>query len=102
MLSYLGHRAGDALVKATSSNELLGVHAVKQADGKVNVLLINKDPGTSYSVTVSLAAGRANGWAGVYRYGEGSPAITDSRQRVRGSSFTITVDPYSLVTVQLP
>lgn len=102
MLSYLGHRAQDTLVKATSSNELVGVHAVRQGDGKINVLLINKDPSTSYSVTVSLAGVRVNGWAGVYRYGEGSRAITGSRKPVRGSSFTLTVEPYSLVTVTLP
>lgn len=102
MLGYLGHRAQDAMVKATSSNELVSIHAVRQQDGKVNVLLINKDPSTRYNVTVSLSGASAHGWAGVYRYGMGSTAITGSRKRVHGSSFTVTVEPYSLTTVKLP
>jgi hypothetical protein len=102
MLGYLGHGAQDTMIKSTSSNELVSIHSVRQRDGKVNVLLINKDPNTSYSVTVSLSGASTHGWAGVYRYGKGSTAITGSRKQVRGSSFTVTVDPYSLTTVRLP
>jgi len=102
MLGYLGHDRQDTLVRATSSTELVSAHAVKQPNGKVNLLLINKDPATSYEVTVSLSGASARGWAGVYRYGRDSAAITASRKQVRGSSFTISVDPYSLVTVKLP
>lgn len=102
MLSYLGHDSQDALVRATSSNELVSVHAVKQRDGKVNVLLINKDPATRYDVTVSLSGTATGGWARVYRYGRDSDAITASRKQVRGSTFTVAVEPYSLVTVKLP
>ena len=102
MLSYLGHDAADTMVEATSSNHLVAVHAVKQPDRKVNVLLINKDPTTRYSVTVSLTGASAHGSARLYRYGEGSNAISSSRKAVRGSSFTVTLEPYSLVTVKLP
>jgi hypothetical protein len=90
------------MVKATSSNELVSVHAVRQQDGKVNVLVINKDPSTRYNVTVSLSGAQAHGWAGVYRYGMGSTAIAGSRKRVHGSSFAVAVEPYSLTTVRLP
>ncbi len=102
MLSALGHHPQDALLPATSSTALVAVHAVRKANGKINVLLVNKDPSTRYSVTVSLAGAAAHGWAGVYRYGTSSAAITESRTEVHGSSFTIAVDPYSLTTVKLP
>jgi alpha-L-arabinofuranosidase len=102
MLSYLSHRAQDTMVKTTSSNDLVTVHSVRQQDGKINVMLINKDPGTSYSVTVLLSGASVHGWASVYRYGKDSTSITGSRKQVRGSSFTVTVNPYSLTTVKLP
>jgi hypothetical protein len=102
MLSYLGHQAHDAILATTSSNALVSVHAVRQKDGNVNVLLINKDPSVRYSVSVSLSGASTHGWANVYRYGIGSAAIAGTRTKVNGSSFTISVDPYSLTTVKLP
>lgn len=102
MLSHLGHQAEDTILETTSSNPLVAVHAVRRGDGTIGVMLVNKDPSLSYSVNVSLADAAARGWADVYRYGKGSTSITRSHTRVRGSSFTITVDPYSLTTVRLP
>jgi alpha-L-arabinofuranosidase len=102
MLSALGHDANDAILGASSSNPLVAVHAVRQKNGSLNVLLINKDPGVRYSVTVSLSGASSHGSAKVYRYGINSAAITQTRTQVHGSSFTIAVDPYSLTTVKLP
>ena len=102
MLSYLGHRAEDTLIETTSSSDLVSVHAVKEGNGKVNVLLVNKDPAASHDVAVSLSGASPRGWAKVYRYGASDASITASRKTVRGSSFRVTVKPYSLVTIQLP
>jgi hypothetical protein len=102
MLSYLGHQSHDAILDASSSNPLVAVHAVRQKNGKVNVLLINKDPSVRYSVTVSLAGASSHGNGSVYRYGINSTEIAASRMQVHGSTFTISVDPYSLTTVKLP
>jgi hypothetical protein len=102
MLSYLGHQAHDALLATTSSNELVGIHATRQPDGKINVLLINKDPSATYSVQVALRGVSAHGLARVYRYGIGSTSIARSSKQVRGTSFAISVGPYSLTTIQLP
>ncbi|HXJ19188.1 MAG TPA: cellulose-binding protein [Polyangia bacterium] len=102
MLSHLGHQSQDGLLSATSSNPLVAVHAVRQKNGKINVLLVNKDPAVRYSVTVSLTGASSHGNASVYRYGINSTAITASRAQVHGSAFTISVDPYSLTTVKLP
>ena len=102
MLSYLGHHAQDTMLEATSSNDLVTVHAVRQGDGGINVMVINKDPSVRYSVSVSLTGASSHGWASVYRYGMNSASITGTRTQVHGSTFAVTVDPYSLTTVKLP
>ena len=102
MLSYLGHHARDTILETTSSNALVAVHAVRGKDGNVNVLVINKDPSLRYSVSVSLSGASSRGWANVYRYGTKSTAIAGTRTQVHGSSFAISVDPYSLTAVRLP
>jgi len=102
MLSYLGHDPGDSMLQTTSSNPLVAVHAVRHGDGTIGVMLVNKDPSVGYDVKVSLQAGSAHGWADVHRYGPGSTSITKTRTPVRGSTFTITANPYSLTTVSLP
>ncbi len=102
MLAKLGHRPQDAIVPASSSNPLVGVHAVRSANGNINLLLVNKDPAVRYSVTVSLAGASAHGSAAVFRYGANSAAIVESRMAVHGSTFTVAVDPRSLTAVELP
>ena len=73
-----------------------------QVDGNVNVMLINKDPSVTYHVAVSLPALRVHGVAVVFSYGIDSTSISSSIQPVHGSSFTVTVPPYSLTAVSLP
>ncbi len=101
MLSYLGH-AGDTMVSSSSSNSLLAIHAVKQANGQLAIMIINKDPSTTYDLTLSLAGFSASGVATVYRYGENSTAISTSAQPVSGSTVTVSVEPYSTNTIVLP
>jgi hypothetical protein len=102
MLSRLGHAPGDLLLSTSSSTPLVSVHAAKQRDRKVNVLLINKDPTRAYTVTVSLDGASPRGMARVFSYGKGDSAIRATSKRVQGSSFPIRVAPYSMTTVQLP
>jgi hypothetical protein len=102
MLSYLGHHARDTMLSSTSSTPLVSVHAVKQTNGKVNVMLINKDPSVAYTVTVSLSGTLVHGRAHVFAYGIDSTSIDTSVMRVEGSSFPITIGPYSVTTVKLP
>jgi hypothetical protein len=102
MLSYLGHRARSTMLATTSSTPLVSVHAVKQTNGKVNVMLINKDPSVAYTVTLSLQGARSHGRARVFAYGVDSTAIDSSVRFVEGSSFPITLGPYSVTTISLP
>jgi len=101
MLSYLGD-AWDTLLKTQSSTDFVSAHAVKQPDGRVNVMLINKHPDAAQSVDVSLTCGRTRGLARVFTYGPAEASISQTTLPVRGSSFAITVQPYSVTTVKLP
>ena len=51
------------MLQTTSSNVLVTVHAVRQADGSINVMVINKDPSVRYNVSVSLTGASSHGWA---------------------------------------
>ena len=100
MLSHLG-KAGDTMISASSGNSLVGVHVVRQANGHLAILLINKDPTTTFDVTLSLSGCNAIGAATVYRYGQTSTAITASNQTASGQTVTVSVAPYSTNTVVL-
>jgi alpha-L-arabinofuranosidase len=101
MLTHLA-KAGSTPVSASSANSLIAIHAVKQANGQLAVMLINKDPNVTYSVTLSLNGYGAKGVASVYRYGKNSAAISTSTQPVDGSTLTVSVAPYSINTLVLP
>ncbi|HVU67726.1 MAG TPA: cellulose-binding protein, partial [Ktedonobacteraceae bacterium] len=77
MLSHL-FKAGDTMVSASSNQNLIAVHAVKQANGKLAVLLVNKDPSNSYTVSLALNGYSASSSATVYTYGQSSSAITSA------------------------
>lgn len=100
MASLLG-KAGDTLVATTSSNPLLTTHAVKQANGALALLLINKDRSNTINTNVSLSGFAPSGTAKVYSYKPGSSGITSTDVRGQGTSFSIAVAPYSLTTIVL-
>jgi hypothetical protein len=99
ILTDLG-KSGDSLVSATSNQSLLAVHAVKQANGNLALLLINKDPSNSYAANVSISGYTPAGASTVYTYGKSSSSIT-SASGTAGANFVQTVPPYSLITVVL-
>jgi hypothetical protein len=102
MLSRLGHDGGSRLLDVSSSASLVSAHAVEQTNGDVHALLINKDPSTPYSVSVAFKGSSVHGVAKVYSYGIGDTSIRKSFESVHGSSFSITLSPYSVTTVALP
>ena len=100
MLSYLG-KPGDTMVSSASSNSLITVHSVKQANGDLSLMIINKDPSNSYNVNVALSGYSPAGTATVYTYGENSTSVTSQSESGIASSFTQTVAPYSITDVVL-
>ena len=100
MLSKLGN-AGDTMVSSSSNQSLVSVHAVKQANGDLAVMLINKDPNNSYTVSLALNGYTAASTATVYSYGENSTGITSTQVSGLTSPVMQQIAPYSLTTVVL-
>ncbi len=100
VLSKLG-TAGDTMVSSSSNQTLVSVHAVKQANGDLAVLLVNKDPNNSYNVSFALNGYTPATNATVYTYGENSSAITTTQATGLTSPVTQQIAPYSLTTVVL-
>lgn len=98
MLSYLA-KPGDTMVSSSSSNNMVAVHAVKQANGDLALMLINKDPSNSYNVNISLSGYTPISTASEYTYGEGSNGIISTQDTGISNSFTQTIAPYSVTTV---
>jgi hypothetical protein len=98
MVSKLGS-PGDTLVSASSSNPLLSVHAVRRADGDVDVMLINKDPNNAAKVQLDysgFAPSRCT--PTVYTYLKNGTSITSA---AAGRATRQTVPAYSIVVVRV-
>lgn len=99
MLSRLGE-PGDQMLRATSNQRLLAVHAVRQRNGNLAILLINTDPSTNYSVSFSLPGYRPAS-ATLYSYGKSSPAISETQDPAFSKTLSEDIPPYALVTLVL-
>ena len=102
MVGELGS-PGDTMVSSTSTNGLLKVHSVKQANGHLGVMLINEDPTNTVTVNVGLTGFSAPGPTVLYGYSEdptyyggGNWNVWTALPQVTGSSFTVTIPPYSI------
>jgi hypothetical protein len=98
MLSKLGS-PGDEMVTSSSANALVRVHAVKRADGNLDVLIDNEDPSNSYTVNLGYSNFTASGSPTVDTLANNATAITSTTQ---SSASSVTVAPYSLTVVQIP
>lgn len=99
LLNDFAH-AGDTMLKASSDNPLVTVHAVRRADGHLALLCINKDQHAAYSARLSLSGGAAPTSAKTYFYGQKSTAIT-SPGAYDAHAKTLTLPAYSLTVLVL-
>jgi hypothetical protein len=91
--------AGDTPVTSSSDQPLVAVHTVKRANGDLDVLLINKDPSNSYTVTLSYNGFTPSSAAPtVDTLANNATSITSAQQ---GTAVSQTIGPYSLTVVQL-
>jgi hypothetical protein len=98
MLSKVG-RPGDLMVGAGTDQSLVDAHAVRQANGDMAVLVVNKDPNNSYSVNLNYAGYTpSTATPTVYTYGDEGTSITSAAQ---GTSTSQTIAPYSIETIVL-
>jgi hypothetical protein len=98
MLSNVA-QPGDTLVRSSSDNSLVAVHAARNANGDLSVELVNKDPSTAYTVNLNYDGWQPSSAAPtVYTYGDEATSITQAQQ---GTSGTQVIPPYSIVTLKL-
>ena len=98
MLSKTG-QPGDTMVTAGTDNQLVSAHAVRNANGDLSVLLVNKDPVNSYQVNLDYAGFTpATAAPTVDSYGDEASGITTAAQ---GSTASQLLPPYSIETVVL-
>ncbi|GAA1941442.1 cellulose-binding protein [Kitasatospora viridis] len=97
-LTALAH-PGDTMVKSSSANASVAVHAVRTANGGLNVMLINKDPQNAAQVSLSYAGYTpAPGSVTTVSYTKGATDLTTAEQ---GTAAGQTLPPYSITTLQL-
>ena len=106
MLHILAHSPGDALLDASSSSALLGVHATRRRDGYVGLMLVNKDPKNESSVKVTFRNGTIGFEGkrfdyGSAQYASGAP-VAQAPFSASGNEFTVTIPPYTVTDILLP
>jgi hypothetical protein len=98
MLSKLG-LPGDTMVTAGTNSQMVSAHAVRNANGDLSVMLINKDPANSYQVNLHYAGfAPVSAAPTVYTYGDEASSITSAAQGTSGSQ---TLPAYSMETIVL-
>ena len=98
MLAHLAH-PGDLMVRATSDNAVVGVHAVMQSSGRLAVMLINEDPGAPHTVGLQLSSASPARPATVYTYGAARNAITSASRSLSPGTIAVTLAPYSVTVI---
>ncbi|MEV6404203.1 cellulose-binding protein [Streptomyces bobili] len=90
---------GDTMVKSSSGNPAVTVHAVRSSNGGLNVMLTNKSPQNAAQVSLSYAGFTpASGAVTTISYAKGDTALTTAK---RGTAAAQTLPPYSITTLQL-
>jgi hypothetical protein len=90
---------GDTMVKSSSANPSVAVHAVRSSNGGLNVMLINKDPANTVTASLSYAGfAPAPGAVTTVSYLKDGTALTTASA---GTAASQTLPPYSITTLQL-
>lgn len=92
-------KPGDTMVKSSSRNSSVAVHAVRSSKGGLNVMLINKSPKNAAQVSLSYAGFTpAAGAVTTVSYAKGDTSLTTAK---RGTAGAQKLPPYSITTLQL-
>jgi hypothetical protein len=98
MLGLFAH-PGDQLVRAGTTNPLVGAHAARRPNGDLAVLLTNMDPSNAHTVAIDYAGYKpAATTPQVYTFTNGATTISNAQN---GTATSQTLPPYSLTTVVL-
>jgi hypothetical protein len=113
LVSKIVH-AGDIAV-ATSSNTVdRTIYAIKQASGRLSLLVINKDPVNNFTDQILVSGFQPSGQATVWQYGktqdtaqsqttDGHAALANSNVQLAlsGANFSFTFPSYSMTVLEL-
>lgn len=110
LLKYFA-RGGDRIVRATSDNKLLSVHATRRADNTLALLIINKSPRTAMKADFSIVGFQPESSATIYSYGiqqdeaarteTGSPDIAQTNCTGAAAEFSCQFPQYSATVIVL-
>jgi hypothetical protein len=99
-------RGGDTVLNASSDYNLLAAYAARRTNGSLSLLVVNMDPGSSFTAQIVLTNFAPNTNATVYSYGilqdeaaqtgVGSCDIVQTGFFVTGTNFHFTFAPYSV------
>ena len=102
---------GDTFVTASSGTTMVGVHAVRKTNGHYGVMLINRDPTNSYTITVNASGATLASSGTRYDFGAANfgssiyPSSGPTQSTITGigsSSFSITIPAYTMSVVDIP
>ena len=102
---------GDTFVTASSGTTNVGVHAVRKTNGHYGVMLINRDPANSYTITVNATGATLASSGTRYDFGAANfgnsiyPSSGPTQSTITGigsSSFSITIPAYTMSVVDIP
>jgi hypothetical protein len=98
-MAHLLAGVGDSLVTTTSSSASILAHATLKANGSKGVLLVNTDPNNTNLVQVTVNGATVGATATQYSYGlsttQSTAALPSSSVSIPGSTFTVSVPPYT-------
>jgi hypothetical protein len=102
---------GDTVVTAASDNIMVSAYAVQRANGSLSILVINKSPTSTYTVSFALTGFTPLASAATYSYGmpqdnaaktgTGSPDVATGGISNAAASFGESVAPYSMTVFSL-
>ena len=105
---------GDTVVSAASNDIDLSAYAVRQADGHLDLLVINKNPSSSLTEQFQIQGFQPSGQATIWQYGEtqdtaqslstnGQSASPESSTTLSlsGAEFNYTFPSYSMTVIDL-
>jgi hypothetical protein len=97
---------GDTFVSATSSNDAVGVHAVKRADGGLGLLLVSKELLQPSKVNVSISGYNFATSGTRYDWNQASldagKGITSAPVGNLGANFSVDVPTAGIVAIVIP
>jgi hypothetical protein len=91
-------QAGTKLLEASSTDEMVRVHAARTSNGRLAVMIINQDPCAERRVSLDIAGAQRARLADVESFAAGD-ARPSRHPRQLPPHATISVAPYSITTL---